>query len=99
MGASRASPVTTHDLAVEDHDDVRAEVTVSSLNNSGIPSRVQRQIERIGGEGQPLLPHRGDGAVRQSHSADLLPGDIETIEVAEGWFELRDLGPIRVPHG
>lgn len=99
MGASGASPVTAEDLAVEDHDDVRAEVTVSPLNDSGIPPRVQRQIERISREGQPLLPDRGDGAVRQSHSAHLLPRDIEIIEVAEAWFELGHLRPIGVLHG
>ena len=78
---------------------MRAEVTVAPLDDSGIPPGVQRKIERVGGEGEPLLPHRGDGAVGQPYGADLLPRDVKIIEVAEDRFEPGHLWPIYVAHG
>ena len=98
VGPGGAASVTAEDLARQDHDDVRAEVSVPSLDDPRVPPGVERQVERVGREGEPLLPHRGDGAVGQPHGADLLPGDIEIVEMAEDRFEPGSLRPVDLAH-
>ena len=44
---------------------------------------VERQVLRIGREREPLLPHRGLGAVGVALPLHLLPGDIGVVEVTE----------------
>ncbi len=86
MSADRASPVAANDLALEDHDDMRAEMTVSPLEDTGIPPGVERQILRVGREGQPLLPYRSNGAIGQPDGANLLPRYVSIVQVAKDRF-------------
>ena len=72
-------------------------MSVPPLENPRVPSGVERQVERVSGKRRRLFPTRGDRAVSQPYGADLLPGDVGIVEVAEGRFESGNLWPVRSP--
>ena len=56
-----------------------------------VPAGVEREVGRVGREGQPLLPHRRGRPVGIADGLDLLPGDVGVVEVPEG------VGPLTRP--
>src|SRR4051812_34629752 len=85
MRAGRAVPLADPDLAVDDEDDVRAEVTVPAHDHAGVVARIQREVLRIRAEREPLLPDRRLGPVRVALPLHLLPRDVGVVEVPERW--------------
>ena len=79
VGSGVTHAIAAEDLSLEDHEDMWAEMTMPALDDSRIPFCVQGQIEWLGREGKPLLPHRRDGPVRAADSPYLLPRHIRIV--------------------
>src|SRR6202012_2618293 len=69
MGASWAIAVAAPHVALDHKDDMRAIMTVLAGDNARIPLGIEREILRVGREGETLFPDRRLGAILASDAA------------------------------